>query len=77
MPQAIKMALKVILLLLGSTMLFGGGICVATNIFFAGTGSFDSIILLLMTISALVAWAGWWLLKRARTIGVSATDAAE
>ena len=76
-PQTINIAIKVILLLLGSTMLFGGGICVATNIFFAGTGAFDSVILLLLAISVLVAWIGWWLLKRARSIGVSSTDVNE
>lgn len=61
-----KMAIKILLLLIGSVMLFGGGICVATNIFFALQNVFRQgvwLFLMLMSISGLIAWAGWGAIK--------------
>lgn len=66
MERVFKMAMKVFLLLIGSVMLFGGGICVATNIFFAIPNLFRQdvwLYLMLMGISGLIAWAGWGAIK--------------
>ena len=66
MGKIFKMAMKVFLLLTGSAMLFGGGICVATNIFLALPNLFNQgvwLYLILMSISGLIAWAGWGAIK--------------
>jgi hypothetical protein len=71
MDQALKLAAKIILILIGGVMLFGGGICVATNIMFAAPRLFHADIftyLILMGISALVAWLGYKLIVSARSI---------
>lgn len=66
MERAFKMAMKIFLLLTGSVMLLGGGICVATNVFFAIPNLFRQdvwLYLMLMGISGLIAWAGWGVIK--------------
>ena len=67
MGQALKRAMKIVLLLTGSVMLLGGGFCVATNLFFAIPSMFQQAIMLylvLMSISALIAWLGWKLSRK-------------
>lgn len=57
------MIMKIFLILVGGAMLFGGGICVATNAILAISGLFSQGVLVLMGISALVAWGGWGLIR--------------
>lgn len=64
--NVLKIALKVILILIGGAMLLGGGICVATNAAFIIPSLFHTevtLYLMLMAISGAVAAAGWGLLK--------------
>lgn len=69
MLQTLKIALKISLLIIGSIMLLGGCICVTSNIIFALPNLFQQTIILfliLMGISALVAWLGWKIIRFAR-----------
>jgi hypothetical protein len=66
MKQVFKMAAKIFLLLTGSVMLLGGGICAAMDAFFAIGNGFKSegmFLLVLMVIACLIAWAGWMAIK--------------
>jgi len=63
-----KEVVKIITVLLGLTMLLGGGICVATDtvwIFNLGGRNFQGILFMLgmLAVSAAVTWTGWVLLK--------------
>ncbi len=70
MEQAFKMAMKIFLLLVGSVMLVGGGICAVTDAYFAvvsafrpGGGFGNGFLILLTVVALLIAWAGWWAIK--------------
>lgn len=70
MGQAFKMAMKIFLLLAGSVMLVGGGICAVTDAYFAvaskfrpGSGFGIGFPILLAAVASLIAWAGWWAIK--------------
>lgn len=70
MEQAFKMAMKIFLLLVGSVMLVGGGICAVTDAYFAvvsvfrpGSGFDNGFLILLTVVALLIAWAGWWAIK--------------
>lgn len=65
--HALKLVLKVILILAGSVMLAGGGLCAASNVFFAvpNLGRDISIFVVLFGISVAVAAVGWLLLELA------------
>lgn len=55
---------RTMLLVLGSLMLFGGGMCVVTNLVFAFGNLNDlTFAFTLLSISAGVAWAGWGIVK--------------
>ncbi|MBA4382798.1 MAG: hypothetical protein C0406_09560 [Sideroxydans sp.] len=76
MDRVFTMAIKILLLLIGGGMLLGGGFCVVTNVIFLGPSMFERAMLLymvLMGISALVAWLGWKLIRWARSVK-SASD---
>jgi hypothetical protein len=86
MAQALKMIFKVFLLLTGGVMLLGGGICAAMDTYFAVTNGFradSGFILMFAVVSALIAWAGWWviqlsgILKGSRSGSESDTDGEE
>jgi membrane protein implicated in regulation of membrane protease activity len=69
MKKILKATLKFTLLFVGGIMLFGGGICVTSNIIFALPNPFQQtniLLLLLMGISALCAWLGWKLIQFAK-----------
>jgi len=65
MGQAFKTVIKIIALLVGILMLFGGGLCVATDVVMmvAAGGREFMLWLGLLGIACLVAVVGWALVK--------------
>ena len=67
-----KTVVKIVTVLLGLTMLLGGGICVATDtmiIVMNGTRNFQGILFMLpiLAVAAAITWGGWALLKSVKT----------
>lgn len=74
MSQIIKGLAKVALLVVGNLMLFGGGVCVVTNVAVTVQDStLIPITKILLSVSALGAFLGWWLIKWADSIQSAAS----
>lgn len=69
----LKGAFKILLLMIGAAMLFGGGICVVADAFFLFSSQAGSVAIWLGA-SALVALIGWGLIALAQSIRPSSSD---
>ena len=63
----LKGALKILLVMVGGAMLFGGGICVAADTVFLVTSG-NLFIFIWLGVAALVALVGWGCIKWATKI---------
>ncbi len=65
--EELKILIKIVAILVGWLLVLGGGICTASNIFFAATipGGYRGAFGFLLVISLVAAGIGWLLLKSA------------